>query len=204
MKKLISTLVLATVVLLGATTVSAKQDHKVTICHATSSTTNPYVRIVVDEHATAGHFDNNGTPESGHEDDILLDGEQDCPGPVTPPPPPPCTTNCPPPPCTTNCTPPPCTMNCTPPPTPCTVNCNTGGDSSGGHHHHSSGSKVPTPSLTADFVGLQMPEQPQQVLGVSTSETLPRTGMGLGGLYMIFGIVGLLFSPLLFKKGKHA
>lgn len=52
---------------------------KVTICHATSSKTNPYNTIVVDSHATAGHFDNNGTPKSGHEDDILLAGVQTCP-----------------------------------------------------------------------------------------------------------------------------
>lgn len=60
---------------------------QVTICHATSSDTNPWVRIVVDSHATAGHFDNNGTPLAGHEDDVLLVGDVDCP--VVPPPPPP-------------------------------------------------------------------------------------------------------------------
>lgn len=69
---------------LAVSPVLAKQDHKVTICHATSSETNPYVRIVVDEHATAGHFDNNGTPESGHEDDLLFQGEVDCPQPEPP------------------------------------------------------------------------------------------------------------------------
>lgn len=55
------------------------ESHKVTICHATMSETNPYVRIVVDEHAINGHFENNGTPLAGHEDDILLEGEVDCP-----------------------------------------------------------------------------------------------------------------------------
>lgn len=54
-------------------------SHKVTICHATSSSTNPWVRTVVDEHATAGHFDNNGTPLAGHEGDVLLQGDVDCP-----------------------------------------------------------------------------------------------------------------------------
>lgn len=59
----------------------AKQNQdKVTICHATSSETNPYVRIVIDVSGKNGHFDNNGTPESGHEDDILILGEADCPG----------------------------------------------------------------------------------------------------------------------------
>ena len=58
-----------------------RANSKVTICHATSSDTNPYVRIVVSENATSGHFENNGTPKAGHEDDILLQGEKDCPTP---------------------------------------------------------------------------------------------------------------------------
>lgn len=54
---------------------------KVTICHATSSESNPWTRIVVSENAIGGHFDNPGTPKAGHEDDLLLQGEQDCPVP---------------------------------------------------------------------------------------------------------------------------
>lgn len=54
-------------------------SHKITICHATESETNPYVRIVVDENATNGHFDENGTPLAGHEEDFLFDGIHDCP-----------------------------------------------------------------------------------------------------------------------------
>lgn len=54
---------------------------KVTICHATSSEINPWVRIVVSENAIGGHFDNPGTPKAGHEDDVLLEGEQECPAP---------------------------------------------------------------------------------------------------------------------------
>lgn len=40
-------------------------EHKVTLCHATSSATNPYVLITVDYHSItqAGH--------SGHADDII-------------------------------------------------------------------------------------------------------------------------------------
>lgn len=59
----------------------ATQSEKVTICHATSSEENPWVRIVVSENAIGGHFENPGTPKAGHEDDILLEGEQDCPQP---------------------------------------------------------------------------------------------------------------------------
>lgn len=53
----------------------------VTICHATESEENPWTRIVVSENAIGGHFENHGTPKAGHEDDLLLDGEVDCPQP---------------------------------------------------------------------------------------------------------------------------
>ena len=43
----------------------------VTICHATGSATNPYTTLNLPTVSTGGHFDNNGTPQSGHEDDIL-------------------------------------------------------------------------------------------------------------------------------------
>ena len=52
---------------------------KVTICHATSSTTTPYVKTVVSPNAISGHFDNHGTPIAGHEGDILYEGDVDCP-----------------------------------------------------------------------------------------------------------------------------
>lgn len=69
-------------IILGWPGVSKAQEetHKVTICHATESETNPYVRIVVDRHAIGGHFDNQGNPLVGHEQDLLLEGEVDCPG----------------------------------------------------------------------------------------------------------------------------
>ena len=52
---------------------------KVTICHATESEENPWTRNVVSENAIGGHFDNPGTPKAGHEDDILLQGDVECP-----------------------------------------------------------------------------------------------------------------------------
>lgn len=53
---------------------------KVTICHATSSVTNPYTQIVVSENAIGGHFENPGTPKSGHELDLYFAYETTCPG----------------------------------------------------------------------------------------------------------------------------
>lgn len=180
---------------LGLNKVKADQsDHKVTICHATSSDTNPYVRIVVDEHATNGHFDNNGTPLAGHEDDILLEGEQDCPGPVTLPPPP----------CTINCTPPSCTINCTPP--PCTIDCDStppsgGGSGSGGpgDGSHPSDNVNPSPEPIGLPMQLMAPPVEPQVLAVSTA--LPRTGMPTWILLMPGAGVGILFriKKLIFR-----
>lgn len=73
-------------ILLGATgafgvalATKPTENEKVTICHATSSEENPWVRIVVSENAIGGHFENPGTPKAGHEDDLLLGGEQECP-----------------------------------------------------------------------------------------------------------------------------
>lgn len=63
----------------GALAYGDRDERKVTICHATESSSNPWVRIVTDEHGIGGHFYNNGTPKAGHEDDILLEGRQECP-----------------------------------------------------------------------------------------------------------------------------
>lgn len=51
--------------------------NKITICHATSSETNPYVEITIACEAmygngNAGHFSENGTTLAGHEDDYVL------------------------------------------------------------------------------------------------------------------------------------
>jgi hypothetical protein len=161
------------------------KEHKVTICHATSSATNPYVRIVVDEHAIKGHFDNNGTPLSGHEDDILLQGEQDCPTPTPIPDPDPTPTPDPDPTPTPDPDP-----NPTPTPTP--------GPSGGSSGHRSSGSKPqPTP-----FAGLQMqltvPEQ--AVLADNVPDTLPRTGQSPAALLSLLIVpAGFVLKKLIFN-----
>lgn len=54
-------------------------NNKITICHATSSATNPWNRIVVSVNANNGHFDNNGTAKAGHETDLVFQGEVNCP-----------------------------------------------------------------------------------------------------------------------------
>jgi hypothetical protein len=59
---------------------------KMTICHATSSQTNPYNEITISCNAlygnngNAGHFDENGTPHAGHEDDWVPHDGQTCSG----------------------------------------------------------------------------------------------------------------------------
>lgn len=63
----------AAAALVFAGTVSAKQE-KVTICHATSSETNPYVTLTIAYPAVygpAGHFNENGTTQAGHEEDYF-------------------------------------------------------------------------------------------------------------------------------------
>ncbi len=62
----------------GAVAVAAPAP-KVTICHATSSVTNPWVRIVTSENGINGHFLNNGTTKAGHESDLLFLTEVPCP-----------------------------------------------------------------------------------------------------------------------------
>lgn len=58
---------------------------RITLCHATSSSTNPYTRITIACQAlygngNAGHLDENGTTKAGHEDDVLADENGLCPG----------------------------------------------------------------------------------------------------------------------------
>jgi hypothetical protein len=67
------------------------QGNKMTICHATSSSTNPYEEITIacealyGKNDNAGHFDENGTPHSGHEDDFIPHDGATCPAPATSP-----------------------------------------------------------------------------------------------------------------------
>jgi hypothetical protein len=58
-------------------------DKKVTICHANGK--HDMVRIVTSENAINGHFENNGTPKQGHEDDIIKVGEASCENAPVPP-----------------------------------------------------------------------------------------------------------------------
>lgn len=76
--------VLVTAFIFGTFITRAVASPKVTICHATSSASNPWVRIVVSANATSGHLENNGTTKAGHEGDVLFQGEVDCPLVVTP------------------------------------------------------------------------------------------------------------------------
>lgn len=67
--------------LIGKTLTSAQAQTapKWTVCHATASTSNPYVKIVVSSKSEGGHFDNNGNPTTAHSTDLLLDGDAECP-----------------------------------------------------------------------------------------------------------------------------
>jgi hypothetical protein len=75
MKRILAAIGVTGLVLLGATAPAAatddeeKGDHKVTICHATGSDTNPYVQITVDWHALKAHH-------SEHWGDIIPGGHK--------------------------------------------------------------------------------------------------------------------------------
>lgn len=60
------------VLLAGLSATSSLAADKVYICHATGSTSNPYVAISVDAGAwyDQGHLDASGNPLSGHEHDF--------------------------------------------------------------------------------------------------------------------------------------
>lgn len=76
MKKL-SMLLLSAVAIVGYTSVATATDNKVKICHTNDGSN--YQSIVVSEHAIGGHFDNQQQPLNGHEDDLLLDVDEECP-----------------------------------------------------------------------------------------------------------------------------
>lgn len=76
MKKYLAVLALTVLALAGAAVmpaISMATDHKVTICHKTSSETNPWVRIVISANAAHKHVE--------HHDDVFLEGDVACPGP---------------------------------------------------------------------------------------------------------------------------
>ena len=61
---------------------SAEQVIKFTICHATSSESQPYSTIKVPEGSSLEpHLSDNpgNSPNAGHEQDLLLEGDVDCP-----------------------------------------------------------------------------------------------------------------------------
>jgi LPXTG-motif cell wall-anchored protein len=62
------------VVVPGTASADKGNSDKVTICHATSSEDNPFVTLTIARVAAygpAGHFNENGTTQAGHEDDYL-------------------------------------------------------------------------------------------------------------------------------------
>jgi hypothetical protein len=67
---------------LGLAATGSAEANKVRLCHGTASDTNPYVLVVVDDNALAGHFD-GADPGHGWQnapDVLLADGETECPG----------------------------------------------------------------------------------------------------------------------------
>jgi outer membrane biosynthesis protein TonB len=83
MKKILIAVLLLSLTFAG--TVVAKND-KVTICHATSSETNPFVTLTISANAVygpGGHFNENGTTQAGHEQDYF--GECETPEPTPTP-----------------------------------------------------------------------------------------------------------------------
>lgn len=97
------TLLAIIIILVSSISYAAPLD-KITICHATSSKTNPWVEITISLNAwQTGH-----TPHAVHVNDFVVEGNKTCP-PIEPPPP---CKDCPPPP------PPPC-KDCPPPPPEC-------------------------------------------------------------------------------------
>jgi len=57
--------------LVGSAAYGYEYQYKVTICHHTRSSTNPFVTIVVDSHAVPAHRP-TGTPLGRARDDVVL------------------------------------------------------------------------------------------------------------------------------------
>jgi outer membrane biosynthesis protein TonB len=74
MKRLLIVLLVCASAFMTATVTVVSKSDKVTICHATSSETNPFVTLTISENAVygpAGHFNENGTTQAGHEEDYM-------------------------------------------------------------------------------------------------------------------------------------
>lgn len=161
-----------------AVTVAPATNDKVTICHVAGLASDPanYITLTIAHAAVfgpGGHFNEDGTPQAGHEQDTM--------GACNPPPPPPfdqCEnipgdqpegTDCNPP-------PPPCTENCTPPPPPpggehkCTF---VGADKDGGKDKYGGTNDdcAPFPDPPAVVVAATPPVPPVVTLTPATPAT---------------------------------
>jgi len=82
-KYLAAGILVALIAVAGVAIANAAPPATVTICHANGK--QGMVRIVTNENAINGHFENQGTPKQGHEDDVLKQGEATCDEPVVTP-----------------------------------------------------------------------------------------------------------------------
>ena len=56
---------------------ASDEEHKVLLCHATDSATNPYELISIDENGAAGHLQ-AGHGDADHTDFLPEEGSSDC------------------------------------------------------------------------------------------------------------------------------
>ncbi len=176
---------------------NGNSNHKVTICHATSSETNPYVRIVVDRHAIKGHFYENGTPLAGHEEDILIGYVADCPSPT------PSVSPTPSPSASPKSTPSP-TPSPSPSPTPTPSVSPSPSPTSGGNTNNNENTNGQNQSQTQNNNQTVNVTVQGQVLNVKTPKVQPETGASTLALATMFGAApfGLLLRRFSSSKKR--